>query len=339
MASLTVSIVNTRQWGWLEPCIRSLLEHPYTLGRFEIVVLDNASDDGSVEQLRTAFPDVTVLAEQRRRGFGANHNIVARAADTDLVMFLNPDTLMTQGALDRLAEVFAVDERIFAAGGPILDPDGTVWRDAPFEFPTPAGFLREALLGGEHSHPAPAGVSTWSRWLSGSALMVDRRVFLSVGGFDERFFLYWEETDLAKRLVDAGGLVGFDSGAAVVHEGRISEKAISSTGPQRPEMRTTTEYERSAIAYMRKHFGVGGSLIYRIGLGVGAGLRYAISQIPALSSKLDGRRGSVEMTRLHHKRRLEMAFKPRSGVTIGDAAAEWNRRNGAKTGTSKQHSE
>ena len=66
--SLTVSIVNTRQWDWLEPCLRSVLDHPYKSGPFDIIVLDNASADGSVEKIGAAFPEVRLIAENIRRG-------------------------------------------------------------------------------------------------------------------------------------------------------------------------------------------------------------------------------------------------------------------------------
>ena len=325
--SLAISIVNTNQWDWLEPCLASLLESPYTLGPSEIVVLDNASTDGSLDRLAERFPDIRVIAERTRRGFGANHGIVAAGVDTDLVLFLNPDTLVPKGSLDRMAEVFDSDDRIVLAGGPILDPDGSIWRNATFPFPTPAGSLAEAV--GLHrldqSVPAPPGISAGVGWISGSALMVDRNVFIESGGFDPRYFLYFEETDLGKRLTDAGGLAGFHSEAPVVHEGRTTERALETPPKLSPaQTKTTTEFERSAILYMRKHHGRAGALIYRLALLIGATLRLVLSYVPALADKLEPKGGSLVATRSHHRRRVGVALRPESGVSIGDFAREWN---------------
>jgi GT2 family glycosyltransferase len=328
--SLAVSIVNTKQWDWLEPCLRSVQEHPYTSGPFEIVVLDNASDDGSVERIRAAFPGIRLMAETERRGFGANHLRVAESVDSDLVMFLNPDTVMHEGTLDLLVEAFGADDRVVATGGPIIDPSGEVWRAAPFAFPTPSHAVLEAV--GLHRRiktpVATETISVWEGWLSGSALMVDRRVFLDAGGFDPRFFLYFEETDLAKRLIESGNRVGFHSAAFVTHEGWTSERAATPGKRLSPaEMRTTTEFERSAIAYMRKHYGRRGAATYRGALLMGATIRWAATYLPPLASKLEVKGDDIASTRAHHRRRVGMALNPASGVSIGDGASAWNRQH------------
>jgi hypothetical protein len=267
------------------------------------------------------------MSESIRRGFGANHGIVAASSDADLILFLNPDTMMLEGSLDRMVESFEADERIVLAGGPILDPGGKVWRAAPFPFPTPLTSLGEALGLHRMRHPEVArpGITVGVGWISGSALMVDRRVFQAVGGFDPRYFLYFEETDLARRLTDAGGLAGFHSDARVVHEGRTTERAIDlDRNPAATETKTTTEYERSAIAYMRKHFGPIGSVVYRASLFVGAGLRLVSTYLPFVSHRMEFRGSSIVTTRQHHRRRMGVAIRPRSGVSIGDVAADWN---------------
>jgi N-acetylglucosaminyl-diphospho-decaprenol L-rhamnosyltransferase len=330
--SLTVSIVNTRQWDWLEPCLRSLLDHPYRSGRFDIIVLDNASGDGSVEKIRAAFPEVRLIAEDIRRGFGTNHGRVAAVADSDLILFLNPDTLMNEGTLDRLVEAFNVDVRVVAVGGPIVDPSGEIWRASPFPFPTPGRSLREAVaLRRQRPSPAPDGVSVGDGWLSGSALMMDRRVFQAMGGFDPRFFLYFEETDLAKRLIEAGGRIAFCSDAPVMHEGETTERAASpGKRVSAAEMRTTTEFERSAIAYMRKHFGRSGATVYRGALILDGTIRW-LATFTAVATRMVLHGESNETTRAHHRRRIGVAINPSSGVSIGDGASEWNRQNAGRT--------
>jgi len=152
-ASLAVTIVNHRQWAWLEGCLKSLLKHPYSGGPFEIVVLDNASDDGSVELIRRQFPRVVVLDQQLRRGFGANQNIAIRATTAELIFVLNPDTIVYESALDSLVDVMDSDPAIVLAGGPILNDDGSTWSESPLAFPTPGRTLRRAI--GLHKFVAP----------------------------------------------------------------------------------------------------------------------------------------------------------------------------------------
>ncbi len=329
--SLTVSIVNTKQYDWLAPCLTSVLAHPYTRGPFDIVVLDNASDDGSVARLHSEFPQVRVMAETIRRGFGANHSLVAERSNSDLVLFLNPDTVMHEGTLDRLVEAFAVDVRVVCVGGPILDPDGSVWRAAPFRFPSPWGSLKNAVglhrLGTPTTPVAPDAISVGTGWLSGSALMVDRRVFLALGGFDPQFFLYFEETDLCKRVTEAGGLIAFHSDAPVTHEGETTERAATADKKRSAaDMKTTTEFERSGMRYMRKHFGRGGATAYRTSLMASSGIRLVASYTP-LAARMDIKGDNMLSTRAHHRRRIGIAVRPGSGVSIGDAAANYNREH------------
>jgi GT2 family glycosyltransferase len=323
---VAVSIINHQQYRWLAPCLTSLLEHPSTAGPSEIVVLDNASNDGSVQRLRSEFPAVRLLAETRRRGFGANHSLVIDTVDTDLVLLLNPDAVVHEGTIDRLVEAFAADERVCAAGGPILNPDGTVWRGAPFDFPTPMSELSEALVLRRRTPAVAAagGISVGTGWLSGSALMIDRHVFLGVGGFDPRFYMYFEETDLCRRMVAAGGCIAFQPEAPVTHVGRTAERPSRGRKLTAADMRATTEYERSALAYMHKHHGRLGSLVYRLSLATGGLLRWLVTFTP-VRAKLAVKGEDVASTRAHHRRRIGVALKPASGVSFGDAAVDYNR--------------
>ena len=333
MRSLTISIVNAGQWRWLEHCLESLAKNPYTLGPSEIVVLDNASDDGAVGQLAAHFPHVRVIAERVRRGFGANHSLIVSAVTTDLVLLLNPDTIVLPGTLDRLAEAFDVNERVVASGGSILDLDGQVARRGLERFPTPRGALVEALglhhVMGEwrSASTSGTGISTGNGWLSGSALMIDRQALINLGGFDPRYFMYFEETDFAKRVIESGGLIAFVSNAPVLHEGRTSERAADGRHPDANSATlTTTEIERSAMAYMRKHNGRGGVAIYRVAL-----LLSATTRLAALHTKAAAQTSiasmSVESKRRQQRRRIAIALRARSGTSIGDAARQWNEAN------------
>ena len=333
MRSLTISIVNAGQWRWLVHCLESLAKNPYTLGPSEIVVLDNASDDGTVGQLAAHFPHVRVIPERVRRGFGANHSLIVNAVTTDLALLLNPDTIVLPGALDRLAEAFDNDERVVASGGPILDLDGQVTRRGLERFPTPRRALVEAL-GLHHlmrewrtATPSASGISTGNGWLSGSALMIDRQVLINLGGFDPRYFMYFEETDFAKRVLETGALIAFVSDAPVLDEGRTSERAADGRHSDADSATlTTTEIERSAMAYMRKHHGRGGVALYRVALLLSATTRLAALHTKAAAHTSIASMSTASKLR-QQRRRIAVALRTQSGTSIGDAARRWNEAN------------
>ena len=343
--SLTVSIVNHRQMAWLESCLLSLFQYPYTRGPFEVIVLDNASRPGSMDPIKERFPQVRIMEESRWRGFGANNNDVAREASGDLLFLLNPDTLVHEGALDRLAAALVKDPTTAVAAGPILNPDGSVWRNPPFPFPTPLRALGQAVgihrLTGRRTSPRMAHTLA-DGWVSGSAFLVDRSVFSDFGGFDERFFLYAEEIDLMFRLTRSGWQIAWVPDALVTHAGRTSRESdvddagISAGRPRGFEDRSIVQYVRSKTAYMEKHYGKPGAVTYRLALGLDASIRLALASLPMVRHRLEARGPHPAITRHHHFTRLRAAIVPGRGPSISDLATQWNQRAVAPGGGKSQ---
>jgi N-acetylglucosaminyl-diphospho-decaprenol L-rhamnosyltransferase len=333
LRSLTVSIVNHRQTGWLESCLLSLFQHPYTSGPFEVIVLDNASRPGSMDPIKERFPQVQIMEEGRWRGFGANHNDVAREASGDLLLFLNPDTAVHEGAIDRLADALVKDATAAVAAGPILNPDGTVWRNPPFPFPTPLRAVGQAVgihrLTGRRTSPRIAHTFS-DGWVSGSAFLINRSVFSEFGGFDERFFLYAEEIDLMFRLTRSGWQIAWVPDALVTHAGRTSgqtdaDDAGAATDRARGfEDRSVVQYIRSKAVYMEKHYGKAGALTYRFALGLDSSIRLVLASIPKVRDRLEARGTHPAITRQHHLTRVRAAVMPWRRPSISDLAMEWN---------------
>lgn len=332
--SLTVSIVNTREWDVLESCLGSLFEHPYTRGPFEVIVLNNGSATGSTEPIRARFPEVRILDESRWRGFGANHNLIAREAAGDLLFVLNPDAVVHDRSLDRLAAAVDEQRNVAVAAGPILNPDGSVWTDYRFPFPTPIRTLGQAMglhrlpvsrVEGDVAHTFSDG------WVSGSAFMIDKAIFSSVGGFDERFFIYAEETDLMHSLIEAGWELAWVPDAHVTHTGRraTTESAGGRQAVTRRlddyELRRIFQYVKSMATYMEKHHGAGGAVAYRAALGLDASLRLALASLPALGRLLRDHGPHPAVTRHHHRTKLSAAMRPDGGPCLADLADDWNR--------------
>ena len=196
---LSVSIVNTNSRGLLLACLESIAGT-----EAEIVVLDNASEDGSAAAVRERFPQVRVIEQKHRAGFGANHNTVIRATTGRYVYVLNEDTTADDWSFERITEYLDAHPQVAALGPRLVYPDGRL-QDSAWRFPTPLvstmGLATLGQLGVKQSKGASVRPVDW---VMGAALVLRREALDEVGPFDEDFFLYSEEVDLQTRLRQAG---------------------------------------------------------------------------------------------------------------------------------------
>lgn len=208
-------IVNYRTQDLTEAAVRSLLADGEEL---EIVIVDNASEDGSAEALRTTFGSrVTVLEAGANLGFGRGVNYGAADTDRSLLFVLNSDARVRIGVLDRLANTLHEDERLAIAAPTVYTPSGHVQVDAFGQFPT----LRRMVI---RSNRRPAE-SLSPDWVSGVAFMVRRDAFAAVGGFDPRYWMYFEDIDLCRRLRACGWKIRRVAEAGVDHVGGASHRS------------------------------------------------------------------------------------------------------------------
>jgi N-acetylglucosaminyl-diphospho-decaprenol L-rhamnosyltransferase len=272
LTDLSVSIVNTNSRELLLACLETLAGSPA-----EIVVLDNASEDGSAEAVRERFPDVRVLAQDVRAGFGANHNTVIRATEGRYVYVLNEDTTAGDWAFDRIVAYLDSHPRVAALGPRLVYPDGRL-QDSAWRFPTPlvsaVGLLTVGKLGvkqsgGAQPHPVD--------WVMGAALVLRRAALDEVGLFDEEFFLYSEEVDLQFRLRRAGWDAHYFPDATVVHH----ESQFSAEIPER----RINEMWRSRHRYWHKHHGPFGARVAALATGGQYAVRAAAAPLAHRSAK------------------------------------------------------
>jgi GT2 family glycosyltransferase len=302
---VSVSIVNTNSRDLLLACLESL-----SAADTEIVVLDNASEDGSVEAVRERFPHVRLIPQSYRAGFAVNHNTVMRATSGRYVYVLNEDTTADDWQLERLVAHLDANPRVAALGPRLVYPDGSL-QDSAWRFPTPlVSVLGLATLGRAGVKQSRGDVPRRVDWVTGAALLLRREALEEVGLFDETFFLYSEEVDLQVRLRHAGWEVHYVPQATVVHH----ESQFSAGIPER----RINEMWRSRHRYWHKHHGPVGARIAALSTGGQYLARAALSPVARSDPGFGAR------MRLHARD----AWAVR-GPGLRELADEWNARVGA----------
>jgi N-acetylglucosaminyl-diphospho-decaprenol L-rhamnosyltransferase len=214
-----VVVVNYRTKELTEEAVTSVLGEP-EVG--EVVVVDNASGDGSAEYLSDAFEDerVRVVASSHNAGFGAGVNLAARGCRSPLLLLLNSDARLVPGSLGKLARALVASPAVGAVAPAVYESDGRTLQPGTYGR-LPA--RRDIFFSKRWARPAhdPA-IAIAPGWVSGVAMLLRRADFEEVGGFDETFTMYLEDVDLCRRLGLAGKSVRREPSAAVVHLGGAS---------------------------------------------------------------------------------------------------------------------
>jgi GT2 family glycosyltransferase len=242
--SLLISLISMNNRDLLRRCLRSI---PAACGplRYEIAVVDNMSTDGSAEMVADCFPEVRLTVNSSRRGFSANHNQTLlpamRSRSHDFVCILNDDTELDPGSLFALVKACQHDPSLGVAGPVIRGADGER-QPSLFRFPTLRCEVVQNWL--RKSCEASGG-----GWLNGSCLVLALDVLRSVGPLDERFYLFYEDADLSRRVAERGLTSAVVSDATIVHRGHAT---ISN-----PKFGQAMELQmlRSSYLYYEKHFG------------------------------------------------------------------------------------
>ncbi|WP_350347323.1 glycosyltransferase family 2 protein [Agromyces sp. G08B096] len=202
----------------------------------EVVVVDNASGDLTVERALTDAAGARLIELPDNRGYGSGIAAgVESSQPSDYVLVANPDVVFTPGAIDVLVDAAEADPAIGAIGPRIDNPDGTVYPSAR-KLPSIGAGIGHALLGSVwRSNPwtreylAEGKASAAGRdagWLSGACVLVRRRAYDQVGGFDPKFFMYFEDVDLGARLADAGWRNRYEPAAVITHTGAHSTSKV-----------------------------------------------------------------------------------------------------------------
>jgi len=187
---------------------------------FEVIVIDNNSGDGSAEMLNNFFGDkIKLIINKHNAGFGAANNLGAKIARGEYLFFLNSDIIAKEDILSGLAKIFESRPEIGILAPRLILPDGSEQKFASGNFPS----LADLILGKIKKDAAEKKYIKID-WVSGAALAIRKNLFDQAGGFDENFFMYFEDIDLCKRVKDISYQVAVLPSITVVHLGGKSLK-------------------------------------------------------------------------------------------------------------------
>lgn len=254
---LSYCVVNTNGREYLLACLAAIERaHPEPVER-EILVLDNASEDGSAEAVRALGGEIRLIALERRTGKAENDSTLMREAQGRYCLLLNEDSELRPGSVEALLEVMEREPKAAAATAQLFDSDGKpvpcAWR-----FPGVGTALAGVLFLHRRLTVQSKGREVRSvDWAQSSALMVRREAAAAVDYMDPEFFVYYDECDFAKRLREAGWHSLYVPAAEAVHHDQLSTDLAKG-------LPRIVEFHRNRNLYMRKHHGRAAAIAVRI---------------------------------------------------------------------------
>ena len=253
---LSIIIVNYKAKEFIEKCINSIHENA-KLDDYEIIVVDNNSEDGCIKMLSEKFPEVKTYASDENVGFSKGNNIGIRMSKGRYILLLNPDTIVYASSLENMIEYLDKHSETGIAGCRVENSDGSLQRACRRSIPTPmAAFLRLSGLG--KLFPKSKLVNKYNLSyidenqeievdaVSGAFLMFRREVLEYIGGLDEDYFMYAEDIDFCYRAKQRNWKVMYYPGARITHFKGQSSKHMS--------LRATKAYYDSMAIFFKKNF-------------------------------------------------------------------------------------
>jgi GT2 family glycosyltransferase len=247
---ISIILVNYNGADVLIDCLVSL-EKFIPIGGHEIIIVDNKSQDNSINIVSNLFPDVKLIRLPKNIGFGAGNNAGVKVAKGEFLFFLNTDTIFTSNIIPHLMELISEDSHIGIVGPKLLFPDGTF----QISFAPKIGIRGEFLSKKMHENSQNKNnLKIIEREIKqaqevdiivGAAFLIRSNLFNLLGGFDENFFMYFEESDLCQRARDKGYKILYTPHVSLIHAKGHSVKKLSS--------RMALEYRRSQLYYYQKH--------------------------------------------------------------------------------------
>lgn len=284
-------------------CLRSIYAHTHST-HFEIIVSDNGSTDGSAEFIRQQFPQVRVVDNGLNLRFSKGNNAGIAVAVGEFILILNPDTLIHEGALDRLIEFADRHPEAGGFGCRVLNADGsyqgparpfpTIWREwIAALYLRPLGHVSDLFISDMYVRWR-GDTERVIDWQSGCCQLFRSRVLKELKGFDERFYYYYEDVDLCHRVWDAGYRILFTPEATITHLGGQSTTS-------RARLRFELDKYRNRYRYFYKYYGKKGvrrirrvTLCWLLLRYVGYGVKQALKRTQTTRDRLEVYRTAIQ---------------------------------------------
>lgn len=286
---LTISVVSHNSRDLLKTCLRSIYQKAEGI-RFEVVVVDNGSTDGSVEMVQKDFPQVKLIQNQENLGFARANNQAIKHSKGRYILLFNPDSIFKNGSLNETVKFMDSHPEVGILGSKILNSDGTI-QESNASFPNLfTEFLRvfqvkkiiasmklRKKIGQKWSRLLGSTIREYFRvywdserirqvdWVTGACLMVKRKAIEDVGLLDENFFMYYEDADWCYRMRQRGWRVYYYPFLEVVHYVGKADVEFS--------QRVFIERHKSMYHYFQKHAGKTVLFLLRLFVWSGLGLR------------------------------------------------------------------
>lgn len=271
--TLSIVIVNFETPTYTLECLRSIFANR-PLCEFEVILVDNGSQDGSLDLVRDAIPEVICIETGSNLGFSRANNLGINNARGEFVLLLNSDTKILDNSLDRMLEFLRTNPKAGAIGPRQLDGEGKLqlsWGSFPTFFTEILRKLFHYRLSindlkiRDYLEDRYAGFSKVD-WISGSCLMVRREAISGAGLLDERYFMYFEDVDWCRCIREAGWEIYFNSDYTILHYGGVSAR--------KNLLHVLVCYRQSQIYFTRKYYGLKGVFLLKMLLFLKASVNF-----------------------------------------------------------------
>lgn len=279
---LTIIIVSWNVRELLQDCLRSVVAQKGIT--MQIIVVDSASRDGSVEMIAEKFSQVKIIACSENVGFPRGNNLGLAQANGRFILLLNPDTVVHEGAFSKMIHYMQENAQVGVLGPQLLNADGTVQssrrhfptlKTAFFESTWLEPYAPQAVLDHYYARDLPDGETAVIDWLMGACLMTRQEIVAQVGGLDEAYFMYSEELDYCRRIQQAGWQVVYFPQAKVTHlMGKSSEQAVT---------HRHINFNCAKLRYFRKYHGRLAAVVLRLFLLASYGWQLTLEAIKGIA--------------------------------------------------------
>lgn len=283
---LTIIIVNWNTKEMLKDCLSSLHDTADPK-QVKIIVVDNASVDGSVEMVKSTYPLVNLIESGGNIGFGRANNLAAPHSDTPYVLFLNPDTIILKDSISKMFAYMESNPTVGGLGCKMKFPDGIVqplglqWFPSPFTELINLLFVSTGTLKrlNKYLPYKDPNKSDYVKKLYGGCLMIRKSVLDQVGWYDDRFFMYGEDVDLCRKITDVGWKLYYLTDAEIIH-------LCGGAGGETSSNFSVLMKCESISKLMQKYYGNAGRFLYKLAIFSGASVRLLVLAFLKMASSL-----------------------------------------------------